>query len=54
MNVSGDFSWKSRLVKPNNNPLLPTNLRGLRIGKSNSGKSTLINGLLRILEAYSG
>ena len=46
MNVSGDFSWKSRLVKPNNNPLLPTNLRGLCIGKSNSGKSTLIFNLL--------
>ena len=46
MNVSGDFSWKSRLVQPNNNPLLPTNLRGLCIGKSNSGKSTLIFNLL--------
>ena len=46
MNVSGDFSWKSRLVKPNNNPLLPTNLRGLCIGKSSSGKSTLIFNLL--------
>lgn len=46
MNVSSDFSWKSRLVKPNNNPLFPTNLRGLCIGKSNSGKSTLIFNLL--------
>ena len=46
MNVSADFTWKSRLVKPNNSPLLPSNLRALCIGKSNSGKSVLIFNLL--------
>ena len=46
MNVSGDFSWKSRLVKPDNSPLLPTNVRALTIGKSNAGKTCLILNLL--------
>ena len=46
MNVSGDFTWKSRLVKPNNNDLFPTNLLAVCIGKSNSGKSVLILNLL--------
>ena len=46
MNVSGDFTWKSRLIKPNNSPLFPSNLRALIIGKSNSGKSVLIFNLL--------
>ena len=46
MNVTADFTWKSRLVKPNNSPLLPNNLRALCIGKSNSGKSVLIFNLL--------
>ena len=46
MNVSGDFTWKSRLIKPNNSPLFPNNLRALIIGKSNSGKSVLIFNLL--------
>ena len=46
MNVSGDFTWKSRLIKPNNSPLLPSNLRALCIGKSNPGKSVLIFNLL--------
>ena len=46
MNVSADFSWKSRLIKPKNSPLLPKNLQALCIGKSNSGKSTLIFNLL--------
>ena len=46
MNVSENFSWRRRLLKPNNSLLLPDNVRGLCIGKSNSGKSTLIFNLL--------
>ena len=46
MNVSSNFSWRRRLLKPDNSPLLPDNVRGLCIGKSNSGKSTLIFNLL--------
>ena len=46
MNVSSAFSWKNRLIKRNNNPLLPNNIRGLIIGKSNCGKTTLLLNLL--------
>ena len=46
MNVSGEFSWKSRVEKPSNNPLLPANIRALIIGKSNAGKTCLILNLL--------
>ena len=46
MNVSSAFSWKNRLTKRNNNPLLPSNIRGLIIGKSNCGKTTLLINLL--------
>ena len=46
MNVSGDFSWRSCLVKPDNSPLLPPNVRALAIGKSNAGKTCLILNLL--------
>ena len=48
MNISDDYTWK---VKSNggsrhNNPLLPRNIRGLIIGKSNCGKTTLLLNLL--------
>ena len=48
MNISDDYTWK---VKNNggsrhNNPLLPRNIRGLIIGKSNCGKTTLLLNLL--------
>ena len=46
MNISGEFSWKTRLVKRDNSPLLPDNIRGLIIGKSNCGKTTLLLNLL--------
>ena len=40
-----DFSLKNK-TKRNNSPLLPSNLRGLIVGKSNSGKSVLLFNLL--------
>ena len=46
MNISEYFSWKSQLVKRSNNPLLPNSIRGLIIGKSNCGKTTLLLNLL--------
>ena len=46
MNVSNVFSWINRLKRRNNNPLLPSNVRGLIIGKSNCGKTTLLLNLL--------
>ena len=46
MNISGDFSWKTRMKKRVNSPLLPDNIRGLIIGKSNCGKTTLLLNLL--------
>ncbi len=47
MNVSNIFSWKNRgVAKRNNNPLLPSSVRGLIIGKGNCGKTTLLLNLL--------
>lgn len=46
MNVSSVFSWVNRLKKRNNSPLLPSNVRGLLIGKSNCGKTTLLLNML--------
>ena len=46
MDISEDFSWKNRMVKRMNNPLLPNNIRGLIIGKSNCGKTTVLLNLL--------
>ena len=40
-----DVSLKNK-NKRNNSPLLPSNLRGLIVGKSNSGKSVLLFNLL--------
>ena len=45
MNVTKTFSWKSSNCRQNS-PLLPNNIRGLIIGKSNCGKTTLIFNLL--------
>ena len=47
MNVKEDYVWKS--VDDNlrkNNLLLPRNIRGLIVGKSNCGKTTLLLNLL--------
>ena len=46
MNISNAFSWRNRLKKRENSPLLPANVRGLIIGKSNCGKTTLLLNLL--------
>ena len=46
MNISADFTWKNHTLKRNNSQLLPSNIRGLIIGKSNCGKTTLLLNLL--------
>ena len=47
MNVSAAYTWKTDgCSKCDNNPLLPSNIRGLLIGKSNCGKTTLLLNLL--------
>ena len=45
MNIRDDYSWKSS-TRRQNSPLLPQNIRGLIIGKSNCGKTTLLFNLL--------
>ena len=47
MNVSAAYTWKTDgYSKRDNNPLLPSNIGGLIIGKSNCGKTTLLFNLL--------
>lgn len=41
-----DLSWNETLSKRNNNSLLPRSIRGLIIGKSGCGKTTLLLNLL--------
>ena len=45
MNISQTFAWKKESTRKNN-PLLPNNIRGLLIGSSNCGKTTLLLNLL--------
>ena len=45
MNIENDFSWKTTTNRQNS-PLLPKNIRGLIVGKSNCGKTTLLLNLL--------
>ena len=45
MNIINDYSLKSG-IKRENSPLLPENIRGLIVGKSNCGKTTLLFNLL--------
>ena len=45
MNIKNDYSWRT-ITKRENSPLLPQNIRGLIIGKSNCGKTTLLLNLL--------
>ena len=45
MNIIDDYSWKNN-TKRQNCLLLPRNIRGLIIGKSNYGKTTLLFNLL--------
>ena len=46
MNVTEDYVWKSKGDMRNNSLLLPRNIRGLIVGKSNCGKTTLLLNLL--------
>ena len=46
MEISSNYAWKSLDRKRANSPLLPSNIRGLIVGKSNSGKTTLLLNLL--------
>ena len=46
MNISKDYSWRTTTSKRENSPLLPQNIRGLIVGKSNCGKTTLLLNLL--------
>ena len=47
MNVSDVYTWKKAAGSiRNNNSLLPRNIRGITIGKSNCGKTTLLLNLL--------
>ena len=46
MNVSSIYTWNTGKISRNNNPLLPRNIRGLIVGKSNCGKTTLLLNLL--------
>ena len=41
-----DLSWSENLTKRFNNPLLPRSIRGLIVGKSGCGKTTLLLNLL--------
>ena len=45
MDIENDYSWIST-TKRQNSPLLPRNIRGLIVGKSNCGKTTLLLNLL--------
>ena len=45
MEVSNNYIWKNE-HKRSNNPLLPSSIRGLIIGKSNSGKTVVLLNLL--------
>ena len=46
MNIESNYAWSSTDLSRENSPLLPKNIRGLIIGKSNCGKTTLILNLL--------
>ena len=46
MNISKQHAWRPTENYRENNPLLPQNLRGLVIGKSGCGKTTVIFNLL--------
>ena len=45
MDINTDFAWKKEKTR-HNSPLLPDDIRGLIVGKSNCGKTTLILNLL--------
>ena len=41
-----DLSWNESIMKIFNNPLLPRSIRGIIVGKSGCGKTTLLLNLL--------
>ena len=41
-----DLSWNETITKRFNNPLLPRSIRGIIVGKSGCGKTTLLLNLL--------
>ena len=41
-----DLSWNESITKRFNNPLLPRSIRGIIVGKSGCGKTTLLLNLL--------
>ena len=41
-----DLSWNESTTKRFNNPLLPRSIRGIIVGKSGCGKTTLLLNLL--------
>ena len=41
-----DLSWNESIMKRFNNPLLPRSIRGIIVGKSGCGKTTLLLNLL--------
>ena len=45
MNIK-NLSWNENVSNKNNHPLLPKSLRGLIVGKSGCGKTTLLLNLL--------
>lgn len=46
MEINNTYAWRGDQKHRSNNPLLPTNIRGLIVGKSNCGKTTLLINLL--------
>ena len=53
MNINKQYAWPSGANSRENNLLLPRNLRGLVIGKSGGGKTTVIyNHLLQTSWLY--
>ena len=46
MQVNSCYAWNSKTTKRNNSNLFPSSIRGLIIGKSNCGKTTLLLNLL--------
>ena len=46
MNISSIYAWNTGKISRNNSLLLPRNIRGLIVGKSNCGKTPLLLNLL--------
>ena len=46
MKINSQFAQRNKTTSRNNSPNLPTSIRGLIIGKSNCGKTTLLLNLL--------